>query len=118
MSSPKPLLVRTIEQLDEHTLGIEWTDGHRSRWRLSHLRRNCPCAECRDEWTGKRLLDAKAVDDNLKATIVQSLGRYAISINFTDGHTTGIYAFTLLRDLCQCEECESARSSAASAEPE
>ena len=41
-----PIMVRQIEQLDGHTLGIEWSDGHRGRWRLSHVRRHCQCATC------------------------------------------------------------------------
>ena len=106
----QPLLVRKIEQLDSHTLGIDWIDGHRSRWRLSHLRRHCPCAGCIEEWTGKPLLAPDSVDDEIQATVVESVGHYALAINFTDGHSTGIYSFTLLRELCQCEACQSAKS--------
>ena len=105
MSADRPLLVREIEQLDRNTLGIQWTDGHASRWKLSHLRRNCPCAGCVDEWSGKPLLKADDVDENILATSVESVGRYALTIKFTDGHTTGIYSFSRLRELCQCDEC-------------
>jgi DUF971 family protein len=101
----RPLLVRSIEQIDKYTLGIEWTDGHKSRWRLSHLRRHCPCAQCVDEWSGEALLSPEAVADNIQCSVVESVGRYAITIKFTDGHATGIYSFTTLRELCQCEEC-------------
>ena len=89
------LLVREIEQLDAYTLGIEWTDGHKSRWRLSHLRRRCPCAACKDEWTNERTLDPASVDDNIQATTIESVGRYALVVHFTDGHSTGIFTFTL-----------------------
>ncbi len=105
MAADRPLLVRKIEQLDKHILGIEWTDGHRSRWRLAHLRRHCPCASCIDEWTGKPILKPEEVDDNLSATVVESVGRYALTIRFADGHNTGIYSFPLLRELCQCDQC-------------
>ena len=99
------LLVRKIEQLDPYTLGIEWADGHQSRWRLSHLRRHCQCATCKDEWTNEPRLDPSTVDDNIQATTLESVGRYALTTNFTDGHSTGIYTFTYLRELCQCDEC-------------
>ena len=94
MNRSKPLLVRKIEQLDKYTLGIEWTDGHRSRWRLSHLRRNCPCANCRDEMTGERILNVDKVDEDIRATLIESVGRYALRIDFTDRLATDRIAGT------------------------
>ena len=104
-SSDRTLLVRKIEQLDAHTFAIEWVDGHESRWRLSHLRRNCPCATCVDEWTGEPTLNPDDIDDDIQATKIESVGRYALVIQFGDGHATGIYSFPNLRKLCQCDEC-------------
>lgn len=93
--------VTRIYQVDPFTLGIDWSDGKMSRWRLAHLRRNCPCASCRDEWTGKPLLTPESIREDLQATSLESIGRYAISIKFSDGHTTGIYSYDLLRALDQ-----------------
>ena len=103
------LLVRKIAQLDRHTLGIEWVDGHRSNWRLSTVRRACPCASCVDEWTGERTLEPTGVDDNILATDVESVGRYALKVRFSDGHDTGIYTFRRLREICECSECTKLR---------
>ncbi len=103
------LLVRKIAQLDRYTLGIEWVDGHRSSWRLSTLRRACPCASCVDEWSGERTLEPAGVDDKILATDVESVGRYALKIRFTDGHDTGIYTFRSMRELCECDECRKLR---------
>jgi len=33
------------------------------------------------------------------------VGNYAIQIQFSDAHATGIYSFDCLRELCPCEEC-------------
>ncbi|MCB9555701.1 MAG: DUF971 domain-containing protein [Deltaproteobacteria bacterium] len=93
------LLVRRIAQLDRYTLGIEWIDGHRSHWRLSTLRRKCPCASCIDEWTGEPILKADDVDDDILASVVESIGRYALRVHFSDGHNTGIYTFAFLREI-------------------
>ncbi len=101
-----PIMVRQIEQLDPYTLGIEWSDGHKGRWRLSHVRRACQCATCKDEWTRKPLLDPESVDDTIQCSFIESIGRYALAINFTDGHKTGIFTYRQLRQICQCEECE------------
>jgi DUF971 family protein len=93
------LRVKKIYQVDRHTLGIDWTDGHQSQYRLSFLRRQCPCASCIDEWTREKLLDPKSVSEDLVATRVESVGRYALRISFSDGHDTGLYTFTYLREL-------------------
>jgi len=97
--------VSSIKQIDRHTLGIEWTDGHQGRWWLSHLRRNCPCALCVEEMTNKPLLDPDSVSDDITCTRVDSVGRYALTVEFSDGHSTGIFTFNNLRNICQCEEC-------------
>ena len=101
MKKTRPLLVRKIEQIDNHTLGIEWTDGHLSRWNLAHLRRHCRCAKCVDEWTNEPILKPEDVDNDLLATSVESVGRYALRVNFSDGHQTGIYTFPFLREIDQ-----------------
>jgi DUF971 family protein len=36
---------------------------------------------------------------------IQPVGRYAIQIDWSDGHTTGIYPFRRLRELCECSVC-------------
>lgn len=104
-SAARPLLVRRVAQLDRYTLGIEWLDGHRSHWRLSTLRRACPCASCVDELTGERMLAAESVSDEILATEVESVGRYALRVSFGDGHDTGLYTFRALRALCECDAC-------------
>ena len=98
-NNTKPLLVKKIAQLDGHTLGIEWIDGHRSHWRLATLRRKCPCAACVDEWTNEPLLDPATVADDLSCSQVESVGRYALRVQFSDSHDSGIYTFAYLRQI-------------------
>jgi DUF971 family protein len=95
----KDLGVRQIAQVDRTTLGIEWNDGVRQRWKLAELRRACPCASCVDEWTRERLLDPETIPADLVAKRVESVGRYALRVTFADGHDTGIYTFSMLREL-------------------
>ena len=42
---PTPVALRK----DGDHLVIEWNDGHRSVYAWTHLRKNCPCAGCREE---------------------------------------------------------------------
>jgi len=37
-------------------------------------------------------------------------GNYALKINWSDGHNTGIYNFRDLRANCPCEVCMAARA--------
>ncbi len=91
--------VKNIEQLDGRTLGIRWTDEHTSRYDVVELRRQCPCASCVDEWTHKRTLKAEDIADSVRPVQIDSVGRYAMKIKFSDGHGTGIYTFKMLREI-------------------
>lgn len=80
---------------DDFTFVIRWNDGLTTEHRLSHLQRQCPCAACVDEKTGRRV--EKNVSDHVKATSIRNVGRYALSIHFSDGCSNGIYSYEMLR---------------------
>ena len=42
------------------------------------------------------------------ARAAKAVGNYALQIDFSDGHTTGIYSYDYLRTICPCEECAKA----------
>ncbi len=91
--------VQEIWQIDERTFGIVWTDRVQQKFDVVELRKQCPCAVCVDEMTGKRKLDVGAVSDSVRPKKVESVGRYALKIDFNDNHTTGIYSFDSLRRM-------------------
>jgi ATP-binding protein involved in chromosome partitioning len=93
------LFVRQIWQKNNDTFSIEWNDGLVQDFRLCNLQRNCPCAHCTDEMTGKQLLDPKTISDDVKAVVIRSIGRYGLRIQFTSGCSTGIYSFDRLRKM-------------------
>ncbi len=103
VDTPEP---RDMEWLDKGVLGIRWNDGHKSVYPVRYLRQHCPCAACVDEWTGQRRLKDEDVPLLIILEDIQAVGRYAIQFKWSDGHDTGIYAFSLLRNLCQCEACQ------------
>lgn len=96
---------KDIEKIQDEELRIVWEDGHESRYTFRHLRQNCPCALCRDEWSGQRLLNPDTVPEDLGADRADLVGNYALSFGFSDGHATGIFSFECLRKLCCCQEC-------------
>lgn len=97
-----------IRQLDPKTLGLLWTDGHESRYTVRKLRLECRCANCIDEWTRERILKDSDVAMDIKPKHIESVGRYAFKITWSDGHDTGFYTFDQLRTLCECEKCQKA----------
>lgn len=91
-------------------LTITWTDNHVSTYALRWLRANCPCATCREERRVAALETdfLKLSSGPLPSTAIagaELVGNYAIRLQWTDGHDTGIYAFSLLRAGCPCPHC-------------
>jgi ATP-binding protein involved in chromosome partitioning len=58
-----------------------------------------------DEMTGRALLDAAAVSDDVRPLSVALVGAYAIRITWSDGHSTGLYTYEFLRSICPCARC-------------
>ena len=91
-------------------VAIQWSDGHTSRYDFPYLRDHCPCATCNDERLRKsQEKSGPAVlpmyKERVKARGAKAVGNYAIQIDFSDAHTTGIYSFDALREMCPCEGC-------------
>jgi ATP-binding protein involved in chromosome partitioning len=95
MQSFNPTVIR---KSDPARVDVEWDDGHASTFTPGELRRICPCAQCVNEITGKRMLDPTTIPDDLTQSNVTLVGNYAIAVQFADGHQTGIYTFKFLRE--------------------
>ncbi|MFP4173812.1 MAG: P-loop NTPase [Candidatus Hydrogenedentota bacterium] len=85
---------------------ILWPDGSESQLPNRHVRGNCRCALCVDENSGQRIVGVDQIPEDIQAESVAPLGNYAVSIAWSDGHTTGIYSWEHLRDLAQALEAE------------
>lgn len=99
MLSSENIRVNEIGQADSRTLSIVWNDGRHDLYDVVQLRRRCPCAMCIDEWTHEKRLKESDVADTLRPVQIDSVGSYALKIQFSDGHRTGIYTFQMLREL-------------------
>ena len=97
---------KDMEWLDKGVLGIEWSDGHKGVYPVRHLRHQCPCAACTDEWTGELRLKPDEIPMLIRLEDIEAVGRYAFRLTWSDGHDSGIFAFTWLRRQCQCDECQ------------
>jgi len=74
-------------QKDRHHLVVAWENGETKTFRFAELQKKCPCAAC----------DKPQVDEEVGATSVEEVGRYALKIKFTSGCSSGLYPFEQLR---------------------
>src|SRR5215813_10056580 len=96
-----------LQRSGTSALIIHWSDGERREYSVRELRDACPCATCREKRSQpeepKSLLPVLSLSEArpLAITKMQPVGNYAYSIEFSDGHNTGIYTLELLRQLGQ-----------------
>jgi DUF971 family protein len=86
-------------------LRIAWSDGQVRDYAVRELRVQCPCATCREKRNAppepSTLLPiiTEAETHPLRIVAMKPVGNYAYSIEFSDGHDTGIYTLESLREL-------------------
>ena len=95
---------------------LKWADGHETVYKARDLRLACRCAMCIEETSGKQLLEPATVPAQVQAKRMELIGQYAVSIEWSDGHTSGIYNFRDLRANCPCEACAAGRAAASGAD--
>jgi DUF971 family protein len=110
MSAPRPEAPRPValsKEGDDRLL-VQWNDGHKSVYAWQHLRKNCPCAGCREERLQPpdpfRILKPAELAP-LRPLSLEPVGYYGYKIHWSDGHDSGIFTLEHLRELCQCPEC-------------
>ena len=87
-------------------LRIEWNQGsHEGFFPARDLRLACPCAGCVEEMSGKPLLDPASIPGDVRPLSIALVGAYGIKVQWSDGHSTGIYTFDRLLESCPCTEC-------------
>lgn len=101
MSQPVP---QALRRLDNGGVEITWSDGVQAAYTPRLLRDACPCATCREkrvEPAAKPLLQVLAPQEIAPLAIagMKPVGQYAYSIEFSDGHSSGIYTLEYLREL-------------------
>jgi DUF971 family protein len=113
-STPAKLNLKKDEKLE-----IDWRDGTRSTYPIAYLRSMCPCAVCkgvRGGYEGHPPAIGAAPDpippkrtslnilpgnyaQPLSALSAELVGNYALRIDWSDKHGSGIYSFDYLREI-------------------
>jgi len=94
-----------IEQPGKEVLTLSWEDGKQYVCFVKKLRVRCPCAICRQEKENKNPLKVLSTDaQDIELLGWSWVGRYAVSLRWSDSHDSGIYTYDYLRELCEEEE--------------
>lgn len=96
---------KKLDLVSPEELQIEWSDGQVMKYAVKELRERCPCATCREKRQEKvqdlsaNLLPVLSAAETMPTRIqgMRPIGNYAYSIEFSDGHDTGIYTLEFLR---------------------
>lgn len=83
----------------DQVLELVWGPDRTDRLPYRHLRAQCPCASCQDEWTGARILDPASIRPDLKLEGLEAVGSYAVRLVWNDGHGSGLYTWETLQRL-------------------
>ena len=95
MSSPRPLDI--VLHRASHALEVAFDDGSRYRLPCEYLRVESPSAEVQGHGPGQRVLVPGKKHVNIQA--IDPIGNYAVLLHFDDGHASGIFSWTTLKEL-------------------
>src|SRR4051812_24916927 len=102
-TTPTRLNLKKDEKLE-----VTWQDGHTCTYPISYLRSMCPCAVCKtvreEQQQAKKKTLLPILPGNystpLAALSAELVGNYALRIDWSDNHGSGIYSFDYLRSIC------------------
>lgn len=84
---------------DKKSLSLEWADGRVQSVDFVDLRLECPCAVCVDEKTGERIIRRGQIKPDVRPARITPVGNYGIRIEWSDLHSTGVYAYESLERI-------------------
>ncbi len=85
---------------EERVLAVTWGD-RKADFPFVFLRGQCACAQCVNEWTGEQILDPATIPVDIAIETMELVGSYALRINWTDGHNSGLFTWERLEELSQ-----------------
>jgi DUF971 family protein len=96
--TPSPTKIELVGD----TLAIAWPDGKENFLEASYLRKRSPSAEQSGEADIFGVVSGGNANDDFSGVGIRAfsyVGNYAIRIQFSDGHTTGIYSWGYLAEI-------------------
>lgn len=78
-------------------LVVSFDDGRTFEYTHEYLRVHSPSAEVKGHGPGQETLQTGKEDVEIRE--IEPVGHYAVRLVFSDGHNTGLYTWTYLREL-------------------
>ncbi|HEX5615827.1 MAG TPA: DUF971 domain-containing protein [Acidimicrobiia bacterium] len=78
-------------------LTLRWPGGETATFALPGLRAACPCAECRGRREQGHQVGPGPDQPPIEARGAELVGAWGLTIEWSDGHGTGIYSWGVLR---------------------
>lgn len=97
MNESAPETIRAHQS--QQVLELAWEGEPPAQVAYRTIRAECPCASCKDEWTGERILDPASIRPDLQLAGMEAVGNYAVRLSWNDGHGSGLFTWDLLRKL-------------------
>jgi len=89
-----------VKMNDKQDLLIKWDDKSETSISIRFLRKNCPCATCVAERAKQGKFYIPLLEPNqILISEIKIVGNYALSITWGDGHNTGIYEYSFLKNF-------------------
>jgi DUF971 family protein len=90
--------IESVEVDRRSHVEVLFDDGVRARFELGPLRQACPCADCNARRTrGEPVAPWVDRGEPITVTGAELSGAWGLSLSWSDGHSTGIYAWEKLR---------------------
>ncbi|MCP4482911.1 MAG: P-loop NTPase [bacterium] len=86
-------------EFNDKEITLRWTDSNIEVISNKDLRASCRCAACVDEYTGEVKFDHEMMRPDIQARNIRTLGNYALSVSWNDGHTSGIYPYKKIKKI-------------------
>ena len=103
MTNPSPT---SLNRTEDRQLIIHWSDGIEQTVSFRELRNACQCAKCNESKlenvdinNGSLPVLSPAETMPLEIVEMKPVGNYAYNVHFSDGHSSGIFTFELLRKI-------------------
>ncbi|HEY8118166.1 MAG TPA: DUF971 domain-containing protein [Methylophilaceae bacterium] len=96
-TSPRPTDIRLHQASRKLEIGFD--DGKQAMLSCEFLRVYSPSAEVRGHGIGQEVLQVGKEEVNIVG--IEQVGNYAVKLEFSDGHNTGLYSWDYLYDLAE-----------------
>ncbi|MDR5730986.1 MULTISPECIES: gamma-butyrobetaine hydroxylase-like domain-containing protein [Caballeronia] len=97
LTSTTPIPTGVVLHSKSRVLELQYGDGESYRVPFELLRVYSPSAEVQGHGPGQETLQTGKREVGIIG--VEPVGHYALQLNFSDGHNTGIYSWDILYDL-------------------